>query len=95
MMTDEEITTIQKELRAKGVKYCIGAYVDIHGVPKGKVVPIDHLHHMAHGSERYTGYALDGLGQAPNDDEITSKGKFWNQCVHFLNKIVPLSPCLK
>ena len=72
MMTDEEITTIQKELRAKGVKYCIGAYVDIHGVPKGKVVPIDHLHHMAHGSERYTGYALDGLGQAPNDDEITS-----------------------
>ncbi|MAB12366.1 type III glutamate--ammonia ligase [Parvibaculum sp.] len=72
MMTDEEITTIQKDLRAKGVKYCIGAYVDIHGVPKGKVVPIDHLHHMAHGSERYTGYALDGLGQAPNDDEITS-----------------------
>ena len=71
-MTEEEITTIQKELRAKGVKYCIGAYVDIHGVPKGKVVPIDHLHHMAHGSERYTGYALDGLGQAPNDDEITS-----------------------
>ena len=28
--------------------------------------------HMAHGSELYTGYALDGLGQAPNDDEIAS-----------------------
>jgi glutamine synthetase len=27
---------------------------------------------MAHGSELYTGYALDGLGQAPNDDEIAS-----------------------
>jgi glutamine synthetase len=46
--------------------------VDIHGVPKAKVVPIDHLGHMAKGSERYTGYALDGLGQAPNDDELTS-----------------------
>ena len=71
-MTDEEIRKLQSELKAKGVKYCVGAYVDIHGVPKGKVVPIDHLVHMAHGSERYTGYALDGLGQAPNDDEITS-----------------------
>jgi len=72
MYTAEAIKRTQDELRNKGVKYCIGAYVDIHGVPKGKVVPIDHLEHMAHGSERYTGYALDGLGQAPHDDEITS-----------------------
>jgi glutamine synthetase len=72
MYTAETIKRTQEELRNKGVKYCIGAYVDIHGVPKGKVVPIDHLEHMAHGSERYTGYALDGLGQAPHDDEITS-----------------------
>ena len=35
-------------------------------------MPIDHLEHMAHGSELFTGYALDGLGQEPNDDEITS-----------------------
>jgi glutamine synthetase len=70
--SDEEIKRIQQELKDKGIRYCIGAYVDIHGVPKGKVVPIDHLLHMAHGSELYTGYALDGLGQAPNDDEIAS-----------------------
>ncbi len=72
MYTAEAIKRTQDELRGKGVKYCIGAYVDIHGVPKGKVVPIDHLEQMAGGSERYTGYALDGLGQAPHDDEITS-----------------------
>lgn len=68
----EDIQAIQARLREQGVKYCIGAFVDIHGIPKGKVVPIDHLEHMAHGSELYTGYALDGLGQAPNDDEIAS-----------------------
>ena len=72
MSTHEKAAKLQKELSDKGVKYCIGAYVDIHGVPKAKVVPIDHLGHMAKGSERYTGYALDGLGQAPNDDELTS-----------------------
>jgi glutamine synthetase len=72
MHSNENVSKLQKELSDKGVKYCIGAYVDIHGVPKAKVVPIDHLGQMSKGSERYTGYAVDGLGQAPNDDELTS-----------------------
>ena len=41
--TDDEIRKIQEELKSKGVKYCMGTYVDIHGVPKGKVVPLSHL----------------------------------------------------
>jgi glutamine synthetase len=72
MPANENVARLKQQLSDKGVRYCIGAYVDIHGVPKGKVVPIDHLDHMADGSERYTGYALDGLGQAPNDDELVS-----------------------
>src|SRR5882762_5202166 len=72
MYSEEKIKEVRERLRALGVKYCIGAYVDIHGIPKAKVVPLDHLAQMANGSERYTGYALDGLGQAPHDDEITS-----------------------
>ncbi len=66
------ITEQKESLKSQGVKYCIGAYPDIHGVPKGKVVPIDHFEDFASGSELYTGYALDGLGQSPNDDEIAS-----------------------
>lgn len=73
---DPAIAKLQDELRAKGVKYVIGAYVDIHGAQKAKVVPIDHLPQMAAGSERYTGYALDGLGQAPNEDELASVPDF-------------------
>ena len=71
-MSSIDLESFQSTLAAKGVKYCIGAYVDIHGVPKGKVVPLSHFSHFAHGSELYTGYALDGLGQSPNDDEINS-----------------------
>jgi len=63
---------LKEKLKSQGVKYCVGAYVDIHGVPKGKFVPIDHFEDFAAGSELYTGYALDGLGQRPNDDEIAS-----------------------
>jgi glutamine synthetase len=72
MKTEPELIALRDSLKARGVKYCIGAYVDIHGVPKGKFVPIDHFLDFANGSELYTGYALDGLGQKPNDDEIAS-----------------------
>jgi glutamine synthetase len=71
-MNTEKIQALEAELKTRGVKYCIGAYPDIHGIPKGKVVPIAHFAHFAEGSELYTGYALDGLGQSPNDDEIAS-----------------------
>ncbi len=72
MKSAAELKKIKQGLVKKGVKYCVGAYVDIHGVPKGKFVPVEHFGHFAEGSELYTGYALDGLGQAPNDDEISS-----------------------
>lgn len=70
--TDDRIEILAADLAARGARYCLSAYVDIHGCQKGKVVPIEHLAHMAHGSERYTGYALDGLGQDPHDDELCS-----------------------
>ncbi|MEZ0388045.1 MAG: type III glutamate--ammonia ligase, partial [Verrucomicrobium sp.] len=71
-LSPDELASLKQELVGRGIKYCIGAYVDIHGVPKGKVVPVDHFEDFARGSELYTGYALDGLGQRPNDDEIAS-----------------------
>ncbi len=72
MNSQFNVKELQADLKAKGVKYCLGAYVDIHGIPKGKFVPIDHLGQMVKGSELYTGYAVDGLGQKPNEDEIAS-----------------------
>jgi glutamine synthetase len=67
-----DLAALKSKLVDAGVRYCLGAYVDIHGVPKGKFVPVSHFEHFAKGSELYTGYALDGLGQKPNEDEISS-----------------------
>jgi glutamine synthetase len=92
MKSTEELIRLRDELKAKGVKYCVGAYVDIHGVPKGKFVPIDHFVHFAEGSELYTGYALDGLGQKPNDDEIASVPDLDRGCILPWNKEVAFYP---
>src|SRR5947209_19058670 len=61
----------QERLRKAGVEYCLAAYVDVHGIPKCKAVPIDHFVAMMQGSELFTGAALDGLGQEPCDDELS------------------------
>ena len=83
---------MRDDLKSKGVKYCIGAFVDIHGVPKGKFVPIDHFEDFAAGSELYTGYALDGVGQRPNDDEIASLPDLTRGCILPWNKEVAWFP---
>ena len=61
---------LKESLIEKGVAYCLSSYVDIQGIPKGKVVPVSHFERMMRGSELYTGAALDGLGQGPHDDEL-------------------------
>jgi glutamine synthetase len=61
---------LREKLRQEGVKYFFGAYVDIHGVPKSKCVPIEHLEAALSGSELYTVGALEGMGDlGPNEDE--------------------------
>lgn len=92
MVNKEELIQIRDSLKDEGVRYCVGAYVDIHGVPKGKFVPIDHFVDFARGSELYTGYALDGLGQSPNDDEINSVPDLDRGCILPWNREVAYYP---
>jgi glutamine synthetase len=65
-----DIEQLQRDLRAQGVRYVFGAYTDVHGVPKSKCVPLEHLADAVAGSELYTVGALDGMGElGPNEDE--------------------------
>lgn len=59
-------------LDTKTAKFAMASYVDIHGVIKGKFVPVAHLDRMLGGSELYTGAALDGVPQDINDDEVAA-----------------------
>ena len=64
------LAEIEQSLHDQGVNYCLSAYVDVHGIPKAKSVPLHHFQRMMRGSELFTGAALDGLGQGPQDDEL-------------------------
>ncbi len=62
---------LQQGLEARGVKYALASYVDVHGVSKSKMVPISHLGRMMGGSELCTGAALDGVPQDISDEEVS------------------------
>jgi len=64
------LLTLEEGLRRNHIKYCLPAYVDMHGVPKTKLVPVDHAVSMCEGSELFTGAALDGVPQDASDDEV-------------------------
>ena len=65
------VMELKQRLADAGVRYVFGAYVDIHGVPKSKCVPLEHLESAAAGSELYTVGALEGMGElGPNEDEV-------------------------
>lgn len=65
-----ELQSLQQKLQDQGVKYAMASFVDIHGMCKGKVVPMHHFDRMMQGSELFTGAALDGVPQQINDDEV-------------------------
>lgn len=68
-----DLDRIRADLEAAGVEVLFGAYVDIHGLPKAKAVPIEKLDAWAAGSELYTVGALEGMGPlGPNEDECVS-----------------------
>ncbi|MGD9710432.1 MAG: type III glutamate--ammonia ligase [Halothiobacillaceae bacterium] len=67
-----ETRAARSKLEAAGVKYALASFADIHGVSKGKVVPLTHFEQMVGGSELYTGAALDGVPQEVNDEEVSA-----------------------
>jgi glutamine synthetase len=71
--TGDPTEALSRSLRERGVKYCLASYVDLHGIPKCKAVPLPHLGRMLLASEMFTGAALDGVPQAVHDDEVCAK----------------------
>lgn len=68
-----EHATLAAELAEAGVEVALGAWVDVTGRAKSKLVPIGHLPGMLAGSERYTPRGIGDLGRFnPSEDECVA-----------------------
>ncbi len=71
-VTDPALAGLKTSLEEKNVKFMLASYVDMHGVSKGKVVPVSHFSRMMSGSELCTGAALEGVPQDVSDEEVAA-----------------------
>jgi glutamine synthetase len=67
------IASVKQSLIDAGVDYCFATFVDIHGIPKAKTVPMASFEKMCQGSELFTVGAMEGMGLVgPHEDECAA-----------------------
>jgi glutamine synthetase len=67
------VAAVKARLLEAGVKSCMATFVDVYGIPKAKLTPIESFEHMCDGSELYTVGACEGMGLAgPQEDECAT-----------------------
>lgn len=70
---DPTAADLAADLEAQGVELVLGAWVDVVGRAKSKLVPVRHLGQVLAGSERYTPRGMGDLGRMnPVEDECVA-----------------------
>ena len=64
----------QKFLREQGARFLLAQFVDIHGAPKAKAVPVEHAGMVFGDGAGFAGFALWGFGMGPNGPDYMAVG---------------------
>ncbi|MEO7241855.1 MAG: type III glutamate--ammonia ligase [Variovorax sp.] len=60
---------------AKGIRFVLAQFVDIHGTAKGKAVPVEHLRMVLRDGAGFAGFAVWGLGLGPEGADYMAVGQ--------------------
>ena len=70
------MTTIEARqfLDAHKIQYVLAQFVDIHGAPKTKCVPVGHFEDILKNGAGFAGFAVWGLGLSPHEADYMAVG---------------------
>jgi glutamine synthetase len=54
----------------QGVRYLFAQFVDMHGKPNAKLIPVSHIDDLLEDGAGFAGFAAGDIGQRPNDPDI-------------------------
>ena len=64
---------VRKQMRSDNIEYLLVQFVDIHGSPKVKMVPANHLDDVIDEGAGFAGAAVSGLGQGPHSHDMLAR----------------------
>lgn len=64
----------RKFLKDNDIKFILAQFVDIHGAPKAKAVPAEHLEMVLTDGAGFAGFAVWGLGMGPEGPDFMAVG---------------------
>ena len=64
---------IRERMQEDNVEYLLTQFVDIHGSPKVKMVPVSHLDDVIDDGAGFAGAALPGMGQGPHSHDMLAR----------------------
>ena len=68
------VDDVKAFLRANDARYLLAQFVDIHGAPKAKAVPVAHTDMVFGDGAGFAGFALWGFGMGPNGPDYMAVG---------------------
>ena len=63
---------LREQLEQQGVEFVFAQFVDMHGKPNAKLVPVGHLEDLLVEGAGFAGFAAGDIGQGPHDPDIAA-----------------------
>ncbi len=70
------LDSVAQMVKEKGIEFFLCSFVEMAGIPKAKLVPVEHLRDMASGSAGFAGFAAGHMGQGPQDPDMIAQPDF-------------------
>jgi glutamine synthetase len=70
--TSPSADQLRAELEDLGVQFVFAQFVDMHGKPNAKLVPVGHLDGLLTDGAGFAGFAAGDIGQGPHDPDIAA-----------------------
>src|SRR5215207_10780083 len=70
--TSPSADALRAELDDRGVEFIFAQFVDMHGKPSAKLVPVAHLEALLSDGAGFAGFAAGDIGQGPHDPDIAA-----------------------
>ncbi|WP_419659201.1 glutamine synthetase 3 (Glutamate--ammonia ligase III) [Desulfosarcina variabilis str. Montpellier] len=89
----EKREVVRKQLEAQGIEFILAQFVDIHGSPKVKQVPVECFDDIVEDGAGFAGGAVWGMGQGPESHDLMARADLDTFCQLPWKQNVAIASC--